>query len=69
MEDRDQEFLEKNECLKKIEELDKEIEKLKKENEKMKKIRENYETLNLKIQNDIREFNKKKEIEIKKFEK
>ena len=35
----------------------------------MRKIRENYETLNLKIQNDIREFNKKKEQELKKFEK
>ena len=35
----------------------------------MRKLRENYETLNLKIQNDIREFNKKKEQELKKFEK
>ena len=61
--------LEKNDYKKKIEELDKEISKLKIENEKVRKIRENYETLNLKIQNDIREFNKKKETELKKFEK
>ena len=61
--------MEKNNYSKKIEELEKEISKLKLENEKIRKIRENYETLNLKIQNDIREFNKKKEQELKKFEK
>ena len=69
MEKDDQDFVENNDYIKKIEELDKEIIKLRKENEKMKKVRESYETLNLKIQNDIREFNKKKENEIKKFEK